>query len=58
MAYEDLIEQARAQIEAANTTAALQEVRVAYLGKKGKVTLLSKRSVKFPGKSGPRTGSR
>lgn len=56
MANEELIAQAKARIAAAEDSSALDAVRVAFLGRKGKITLLSKKLSELPKEERPAFG--
>lgn len=56
MAHEELMEEARARIQAASTGAELDAVRVAYLGKKGRITLLNQQIRSIPPEERPAFG--
>lgn len=52
----DLLEQARAAVHAATDLAALDQVRIEYLGKKGRLTELLKQLGKLPAQERPAAG--
>lgn len=56
MAHEELMEEAQARIRAASTGDELDEVRVAYLGKKGRITQLSQQIRTIPPEERPSFG--
>lgn len=56
MAHEALMEEAKARIQAAASSAELDEVRVAYLGKKGQITLLNRQIGSVPPEERPAFG--
>lgn len=56
MAHEELMEEARQRIQAASTGAELDEVRVAYLGKKGRITQLNQQIRSIPPEERPAFG--
>lgn len=58
MELEAIIEEARLAVESANTPAELDEVRVAFMGKKGKVTELMKGLGKLSAEERPAAGQK
>lgn len=56
MDYEELVRDADAQIAGAHSSAELKDVRVAWLGKKGKITSLSKQMGQIPAEERPAYG--
>ena len=56
MAHEELMEEARERIQAASSSAELDEVRVAFLGKKGRITQLNRQIASVPPADRPAFG--